>query len=121
MCSGILEERPGFATAFDRMIGVTILAPSDDAIRSFLNDTTIARMLASDPGTFEAFFSYHVLNGTYFIKDVTETPMFIETMLHNSTFENVTGGQVVEARKDEDVVSFYSALKTGANVTQAVC
>lgn len=50
-----------------------------------------------------------------------ETPMFIETMLHNSTFENVTGGQVVEARKDGDTVGFYSTLKTEANVTRAVC
>jgi hypothetical protein len=61
------------------------------------------------------------LNGTYFIKDFTETSMFIETMLHNSTFENVTGGQIVEARKDEDAASFYSALKTESNVTRAVC
>lgn len=56
ICPGILEERLGFATALDRMVGVAILAPSDDAIRSFLNNTTIDRMLASDPGAFEAFF-----------------------------------------------------------------
>ncbi|KAF5232836.1 hypothetical protein FOXYS1_15777 [Fusarium oxysporum] len=117
--NGILEERLGFATTLDRMVGVTILAPSDDAIRSFLNNTTIDRMLASDPGAFEAFLFYHILNGTYFIKDFMETPMFIETMLHNSTFENVTGGQVVEARKDGDTVGFYSTLKTEANVTRA--
>ncbi|EWZ28044.1 hypothetical protein FOZG_18246 [Fusarium oxysporum Fo47] len=102
MCSGILEERPGFAAALESMIDVTILAPSDDAIRSFLNNATIARMLASDSGAFEAVLSYHVLNGIYSNKNFTETPMFIETMLQNSTFGNVTGVQVVEAKKDGD-------------------
>ncbi|WJG35922.1 FAS1 domain-containing protein [Fusarium oxysporum Fo47] len=117
--NGILEERPGFAAALESMIDVTILAPSDDAIRSFLNNATIARMLASDSGAFEAVLSYHVLNGIYSNKNFTETPMFIETMLQNSTFGNVTGVQVVEAKKDGDAVSFHSTLKTKANITQA--
>ncbi|KAF5255326.1 hypothetical protein FOXYS1_14256 [Fusarium oxysporum] len=116
---GILEERLGFATALDRMVGVTILAPSDDAIHSFFNNTTITKILTSNPAVFKDVLSYHVLNGTYFTNNLTEASMFIETMLQNSTFENVTGGQVVEARKDGDTVSFYSALKTEANITRA--
>ncbi|RFU30408.1 hypothetical protein B7463_g5952, partial [Scytalidium lignicola] len=101
------------------MTNVTILVPSNDALRSFLNDTAMARMPAPDSGAIAAVLSYHVLNGTYFANNFTDTPMFIETMLENSTYENVTGGQVVEARKDGDMVSFYSALKTEANITQA--
>ncbi|EXK43447.1 hypothetical protein FOXG_04684 [Fusarium oxysporum f. sp. lycopersici 4287] len=90
----IIEERPGFDTALDRMIDVTILAPITNAI---------------------------VVSQRYYhsYKNFTETPLFIETMLQNSTFENVTGGQVVKARKNEDAVSFYSALKTEANNTRA--
>uniref|UniRef100_A0A0D2XL60 FAS1 domain-containing protein n=1 Tax=Fusarium oxysporum (strain Fo5176) TaxID=660025 RepID=A0A0D2XL60_FUSOF len=77
---------------------LTDVLASNNHIFSVLN----ASMLASDPRTFEAGLSYRVLNGTYFSKNFTETPLFIETMLQNSTFENVTGGQVVKARKNED-------------------
>lgn len=71
-----------------------------------------------------AVLSYHVLNGTYYAANVTDTPAFIPTLLSNSSYENVTGAQVVEAvsegTDDETTVSFYSGLKSQANVTEAV-
>lgn len=61
-----------------------------------------------------------MLNGTYYASNVTSTPAFIPTMLTNTTYSNVTGGQVVEAMMMDGQVMFLSALKANATVTQAV-
>lgn len=49
-----------------------------------------------------------------------ETPVFLPTMLNDSMYTNVTGGQVVEAVKQGDSVVFYSGLLSNATVTTAV-
>ncbi|CAM1502628.1 Fc.00g074040.m01.CDS01 [Cosmosporella sp. VM-42] len=117
--NGLLAAQPGLVRALSSMNNITILAPSNDAFEAFLNDTDVARMVGADPGAVTAVLSYHVLNGTYMANDFMNTSMFIETMLSNRTYENVTGGQVVEARMNNDTVSFYSALKAESNVTTA--
>jgi uncharacterized surface protein with fasciclin (FAS1) repeats len=99
---------------------ITILAPSNEALESFLNNTEVAAMVAADPSIVPAILSYHVLNGTYYASNVTDTAAFIPTLLTNATYSNVTGGQVVSAIADGDTVSFYSALKQQSNVTEAV-
>lgn len=76
-------------------------------------------------GLVGAVLMYHVLNGTYYADNVTDTPTFIPTLLSNSSYENVTGSQVIEALAEDSgddgtTVSFYSALKAQANVTTAV-
>lgn len=68
----------------------------------------------------QAVLSYHILNGTYPASAVMEMPAFIPTMLNNSAYANVTGGQVVEAVKQGDKVVFYSGLLSNATVTTAV-
>ena len=77
-------------------------------------------MVAADPSIVTALLTYHVLNGTYYASNVTDMAAFIPTLLTNSTYSNVTGGQVVGAMAEGDTVSFYSALKQQSNVTEAV-
>ncbi|KFH46123.1 hypothetical protein ACRE_030530 [Hapsidospora chrysogenum ATCC 11550] len=96
---------------------ITILAPDNDAISELLKSSAVTE--SKDSGLVPALLSYHVLNGTYMAADVKETPAFIPTLLGNAKYENVTGGQVVEAVTDGETVSFYSALKMAANVTEA--
>jgi uncharacterized surface protein with fasciclin (FAS1) repeats len=93
---------------------VTILAPENAALEGFLEDWD-----ESDVGLLTAILSYHVLNGTYFSDNVTDTPAFIPTLLSNETYTNVTDGQVVEVVSSGDNVTFYSALRQQSNVTQA--
>jgi hypothetical protein len=51
------------------------------------------------------------------IQDSTE---FIPTFLTNASYQNVTGGQRVEARSSRDDIYFLSCNKTRSNVIDAV-
>ncbi|KAF5257937.1 hypothetical protein FOXYS1_11516 [Fusarium oxysporum] len=117
--NGLLRAQPSLLRDLGRVRNVTILAPSNDAIEEFLNDTAVARLVESDPSAIAAILQYHVLNGTYYASNLTETPAFIPTLLNNATYANVTGGQHVEVVADNDTVSIYSGLRQQANVTQA--
>lgn len=101
---------------------ITLLAPNNEAIGRLLNSSSSSDAQAMDSGLVRSILLYHVLNGTYFASNLTETngtAQFIPTMLTNETYTNVTGGQRVEAiGTDEDVV-FYSALKDNSTVVEA--
>lgn len=119
----LLSNNTSILESLQDASNITILAPSNDALRSLLNSSVV--MEAEDlQGLVTAVLTYHVLNGTFYAANVTDTPAFIPTLLSNSSYENVTGAQVVEALAsqsgDETTVSFYSGLKAQANVTEAV-
>ncbi|KAM5361057.1 hypothetical protein ACJA88_014603 [Fusarium oxysporum] len=116
--NGLLRAQPSLLRDLGRVRNVTILAPSNDAIEEFLNDTAVARLVESDPSAIAAILQYHVLNGTYYARNLTDTPAFVPTLLNNATYANVTGGQRVEVVADNDTVSIYSGLRQQANVTQ---
>lgn len=117
---GLLEAQPDLVETLSGLENITILAPSNDALEKFLNNTEVTDMVAADPSIVTALLTYHVLNGTYYASNVTDMAAFIPTLLTNSTYSNVTGGQVVGAMAEGDTVSFYSALKQQSNVTEAV-
>ncbi|KAI4243544.1 MAG: hypothetical protein LQ352_007000, partial [Teloschistes flavicans] len=110
---------PGLADSLGSASNVTILAPSNDAFEKFMTSPAAAALAANDTSAIQALLSYHILNGTYPASAVMEMPAFIPTMLHNSAYANVTGGQVVEAVKQGDNVLFYSGLLSNATVTTA--
>ncbi|KAI1138386.1 FAS1 domain-containing protein [Hypoxylon sp. FL0543] len=113
--NALLGSDSRFADALNNLQNVTILAPSNDAFGA-LNDTT---SLLTDTGYLQALLSYHVLNGTYHNTSFTNQSVFIPTTLTNSTYTNVTGGQVVEARLYDNNVTFFSALKQNASIVTA--
>ncbi|KAF5018991.1 hypothetical protein F66182_9009 [Fusarium sp. NRRL 66182] len=117
--NGILRTQPSLLQSLARLRNVTILAPSNDAIEELLADEGIASQIENDPGTLAAILQYHVLNGTYYASNITDAPVFVRTALTNSTYANVTGGQVVEALAQNETVSFYSGFREQSNVTQA--
>lgn len=99
---------------------ITILAPDNNALNTFLNNSQVQDMVMMDPGLVQAVLQYHVLNGTYYADNITGTPSFVPTLLDNSTYANVTGGQVVEVVSDDGNVNIYSASREMSSVTQAV-
>lgn len=117
--SGLLRAQPSLLRDLGRLRNVTILAPSNDAIKDLLNDTAVARMVENDPSSVAAILQYHVLNGTYYASNISDTPAFVPTLLNNATYANVTGGQRVEAMAMGDTVSFYSGFRQQSNVTKA--
>ncbi|KAI9755044.1 MAG: hypothetical protein M4579_004447 [Chaenotheca gracillima] len=98
---------------------ITILAPSNDAFAKLLEGPMGAAIMANDTDLIQAVLTYHVLNGTYPASVVTDTGAFIPTLLTDSAYSNVTGGQVVEAIKSGDDVLFFSGLRANSTVTQA--
>lgn len=98
---------------------VTILAPNNDAVNAAINNTDYSSPYIS-PGDIQALLSYHVLNGTYYASDISNTSQFISTLLTNTSFTNVTGGQRVECVSDNKNLTFISALRQNVTAVRTV-
>jgi len=98
---------------------ITLLAPSNAAFAKVDNATLTA--LSADPGLLAALLTYHVLNGTFPSTAITDNSVFVPSLLTNTSYANVTGGQRVEVEKEDDKVVIYSGLGTNSTVTTAVC
>lgn len=109
---------PELVSGLSMTPNLTLLAPSNEAFAELLQSDMASAL--QDPAMITALLQYHVLNGTYYAANVTETPLFLPTALMNMTYENVTGGQVVEAVMSQNQVVFYSGLRMNSTVTQAV-
>jgi uncharacterized surface protein with fasciclin (FAS1) repeats len=117
--AGLIQAQPQLLSALGSAKDITILAPSNAALATLLNSTAGAAA-ASDPGFIAALLQYHVLNGTFYSSQVTNTSTFIPTLLTNATYTNVTGGQRVEAISSNGTVSIISGLFQNSTVIQAV-
>ncbi len=94
-----------------------VLIPSDDAVSEYLS----SEGFGGDTDAFtEALVTYHLLQGTHSMIEIQESTKFIPTFLTNTSYENVTGGQRVEARSSGDDIYFLSCNRTRSNVIHAV-
>jgi hypothetical protein len=64
--------------------------------------------------------TYHLLQGIHPDAFLDVPPKFIPTLLSNSSYANVTGGQRVEAISSGGRVSFYSAAKSVSHLITPV-
>lgn len=87
------------------------------ALSAFPNDSSVTVMVAVDAGLVP--LTYHILNRTFLTAGITSTPAFVPTMLTNTSYTNVTGGQHVEVVTMDGGVRFFSWLKAVSNVTTA--
>ena len=86
-----------------------VLAPSDEAFAKYWNSNKAA---SNDTDHLEAVLTYHLLQGIHADVFLDVPPQFIPTLLRNSSYTNVTGGQRVEAVSSGGRVNFYSAVKS---------
>jgi len=112
----LVGNYPDFAATLASWENVTILAPSNDALETLMNSDA-GSMLDNDQFV-QSLLRYHVLQSTVYASDITQTPIFAPTYLNSSMYSNVTGGQVVEARMQDDEVQFVSGLKQVSTVAQ---
>jgi len=112
----LLEGQPELASALGGAENITLLAPSNEAL-SALNSSGID---ISQEGLLQALLNYHVLVGEFSSENITETPAFPATLLNDTAYANVTGGQVVEVRVSDDEVIAISGFKNNVSVTEAV-
>merc|ERR1711877_110790 len=112
----LVGNYPDFAATLASWENVTILAPSNDALETLMNSDA-GSMLDNDQFV-QSLLRYHVLQSTVYASDITQTPVFAPTYLNSSMYSNVTGGQVVEARMQDDEVQFVSGLKQVSTAAQ---
>ena len=109
----LLGSYPDVVTQLDAAKGITLLAPSNDAIAQL---TKSGALNSATQDEITAILSYHVIGESVSYTSFNETPVFLPTTLTNSSYTNVTGGQVVEgALVGQDVV-FTSGLKLASTV-----
>lgn len=115
----LLGQYPDLAQTLGGLSNITVLAPNNAALSALLNDSSVTAMVSADPGLVPAILTYHVLNGTIRSTDIQDTPSFPKTLLTNSTYTNVTGGQVVKAETEDNSVVFTSGLLRQSRVATA--
>merc|ERR1711988_1381990 len=80
--SDLVGNYPDFAAALASREDATILAPSNDALETLMNSDA-ASMLDNDQFV-QALLNYHVINGTVYASNITQTPIFAPTYLNNT-------------------------------------
>jgi len=116
--TSLLQGQPDLVEALSSAQDITILAPSNDAFAALLA-TEEGQAVAADPAAVAALLTYHVLNGTFFGADITETPAFVKTLLADNQYTNVTGGQNLQAAVEDGNVVFTSGLLQKSTVSTA--
>jgi uncharacterized surface protein with fasciclin (FAS1) repeats len=114
----LLSSSPDIANALGSAQNITLLAPSNDAL-SALNSSGLLSS-SSQGNLIQALLNYHVLIGVFNASNITETPAFPATLLNDTAYANVTGGQVVECRVVDDEVTVITGFKNNVTVTEAV-
>ncbi|KAK3685314.1 FAS1 domain-containing protein [Podospora appendiculata] len=99
---------------------ITVLAPSNEALYRLENDEAMIARFA-DPGMMGAFLKYHVFSGVWYSSNFTaaKAPLFVPTMLNDTAFTNVTGGQRVKAHAKDGEVVLYSGMLTQTPIKSA--
>ena len=88
---------------------IPVLAPSDAAWDAFYQ-STFAGNYSSSPDELEALLSYHIVKGARSQYSISSTPQFWTTLLTNSSYTNVTTGQVVTAILNGSASVFDTAV-----------
>lgn len=100
---------------------ITILVPSNDAFQKIPNSLLGAAFMANDSGIIRSVLQYHVLQGLHPASSFNGSFSFDPTWLDNSTYSNVTGGQVVGGVQQAGNVNiFTSGLGSRSTLSKAV-
>jgi len=119
----ILSRYPALAATLSSATDITILAPADGArglerILASTSERGQALINRFSPGIIESTLTYHVLKGSFPASAIPEKA-FVETLLTNTNYSSVTGGQRLQVEKSTSGVVFTSALGTKSKVTKA--
>jgi hypothetical protein len=98
---------------------ITLLARSNSAINELRRSGLLG---VASQAQIKALLDYHVVQGKIYASDIGNTPQFCPTLLQNTAYANVSGGQVVETQLEDNdnTVVLTSGLKVESKVTPAV-
>ena len=108
---------PDLVSSLSTMKNVTLLAPSNAAFTKALSGPGAQAFNTSDTAVIQAFFTYHILNGTYYASEVTGNASFLPTALTPASDATTLNPQVVEAIMIGSDVKFISGLLSESTVT----
>lgn len=111
---------PDFASRINAARNVTIIAPSNNAIEEALADPDSQFAKGKVYGFMDVVLSYHILNGTWPSTSFVNSPTFIKTWMTDKTWTSVSGGQVVEAYRQNGPMTIISGKKNQTTVKTAV-
>jgi len=94
-----------------------VLVPNDVAFSTFASSN---KDVLSNEQDLLALLQYHVANGTHPSATFGIQPLFVPTLLSNSNYTNVTGGQVVEMARFNDTPTLISGIKAESRFVEAV-
>ena len=116
----LLGQQPALVRALSNSSsGITILAPSNAAFTKFLA-VPANKAAAGQSDVVAAVLQYHVLNGTFPASKFTKEAQFVPTLLTNTSYTQVTGGQVVQVALDGSNAVVTTGLKETSTTTQTV-
>lgn len=91
-----------------------VLIPTDSAVATARSQNPQSFV---DSGSTRAWVEYHALLGTHPSASVSNTSQFVPTLLNNTFYTNVTGGQRVELVENDGPMAL-SALKAESRIIQ---
>lgn len=94
-----------------------VLAPNDAAFDLFFSTSDVARNYNSTD-SIEALLSYHFLKGVHSYNSFITGPQFIATLLANTSYTNVSGGQVVEVISNGTATWFNSTVNEVSHIVR---
>ncbi|KAM7214768.1 Fasciclin-like arabinogalactan protein [Rhypophila decipiens] len=100
---------------------ITVLAPSNDALNKLQANDAVMDAMAADSGMVEAFLKYHVFQGVWFTSNFStssDSPSIVTTLMNDTAYTNVTGGQRVAGNLVNGAISFQSGNQNSASVQQ---
>ncbi|KAL2069193.1 hypothetical protein VTL71DRAFT_15531 [Oculimacula yallundae] len=117
----LIKKYPDILLKLPSQTGVTILAPNNDAFDKIPYTRLNAAFAGDDQNTIINVLTYHILQGQKMAAQlIPGTPVFLPTLLSDSGWSNVTGGQnVANVKQAGDVVVFVSGQGSRSTLTQA--
>ncbi|KIW24089.1 uncharacterized protein PV07_09823 [Cladophialophora immunda] len=124
----ILKQQTGISTfiglleQFEDLVDIlnqgtfSVLIPNDQALATFGDQNPD---LTNNTDAVRALLEYHIANGTHPSASFGLQPLFVPTLLTNSNYTNVTGGQVVEITAVNNQPTVVSGVKAESHVVQA--
>ncbi|KIW46738.1 uncharacterized protein PV06_02384 [Exophiala oligosperma] len=94
----------------------SVLVPNDEAIATFSDANPD---LVKQEDVLLALLQYHCVNGTHPSAGFGLEPTFAPTLLSNSSYANVTGGQVVDITSQNGKPTILSGVKAASEVVEA--
>ncbi|KAK3331370.1 FAS1 domain-containing protein [Apodospora peruviana] len=110
----LVKEYPDILLQLPSYDGVTLVAPSDDAFEKYQNwDPKNASLVTN-------LLQYHILQGTVSTEAIVKgVATFASSLLTNTAWTNVTGGQkTIINKQNDDTVVFVSGLGSRSTVTK---